>query len=299
MRPTLDSKLLVQFVAIAEAGSITQAATRLNVAQPWLSTRLQRLERQVGFALFQRRPQGLKLTVRGAELFDDAKMITRAIDVVERTVERLRSEDRQSLRLGAPPYSSDIARRTRLVDRFASSESSIGVEIHVGWTPALLERLGTQDLDLTFAMAPDVEAERTILIDQIGVDIWMRADDLLAGRSALLPDDLSGRQLYTFNRNLNRKLYDTIFGPLGQAGARLVQVADDTTPDALASEGAERALGTNYHLPARLAAAGKLVSVPLAGVRVPFMLVRRTGELSGPASRFWELAKAESAPMRS
>ena len=50
----MDLKKLKQFLAIADAGSLSGAAKRLNVAQPALSQAVHSLESELGVALFER-----------------------------------------------------------------------------------------------------------------------------------------------------------------------------------------------------------------------------------------------------
>jgi len=48
------------FLAVAEAGSITQAAANLYLAQPSLSYQITTLEKELGGQLFERLPRGLR-----------------------------------------------------------------------------------------------------------------------------------------------------------------------------------------------------------------------------------------------
>lgn len=51
--------------AIADAGSLTRAATVLGLAQPALSAQLKRIERALGGALFERGRHGVRATALG------------------------------------------------------------------------------------------------------------------------------------------------------------------------------------------------------------------------------------------
>jgi len=64
----LDLNLLRVFAVIAEAGSVTEAASRLYLTQPAVSAALRRLTAAVGAPLFVRRGRGLALTSRGERL---------------------------------------------------------------------------------------------------------------------------------------------------------------------------------------------------------------------------------------
>jgi LysR family transcriptional regulator, benzoate and cis,cis-muconate-responsive activator of ben and cat genes len=61
----MDLRLLRYFVAVCEAGTLHRAAEEVLVAQPSLSRQIRHLERDLGFALFDRGPRGLTLTAAG------------------------------------------------------------------------------------------------------------------------------------------------------------------------------------------------------------------------------------------
>jgi LysR family transcriptional activator of mexEF-oprN operon len=69
----LDLNLLRVFVVVAEAGSVTEAASRLYLTQPAVSAALRRLTSSVGAPLFVRAGRGLALTTRGRRLFASAR----------------------------------------------------------------------------------------------------------------------------------------------------------------------------------------------------------------------------------
>lgn len=46
-------------VAVAESGSITEAAKRLMISQPSLSEAVKQIEKKIGSPIFSRSPQGL------------------------------------------------------------------------------------------------------------------------------------------------------------------------------------------------------------------------------------------------
>ena len=62
----MELRHLRYFVAVAEAGSLTEAAERkLHTAQPSLSRQIRDLENEVGAQLLIRNPRGIELTAAG------------------------------------------------------------------------------------------------------------------------------------------------------------------------------------------------------------------------------------------
>lgn len=85
----MELRHLRYFVAVAETGSLSQAALKLFVAQPPLSVQIRQLENQLGEALFVRHPKGIRLTAAGRALLPEARFLLdraeRLQDVVSTT----------------------------------------------------------------------------------------------------------------------------------------------------------------------------------------------------------------------
>jgi DNA-binding transcriptional LysR family regulator len=86
----MELRSLSYFVRVAELGSITRAAAHLHLAQPALTRHVQRLEGELGVALFTRANRGVRLTEAGEKLLDSASRILRD---VERTGDEIRAQD--------------------------------------------------------------------------------------------------------------------------------------------------------------------------------------------------------------
>ena len=86
----MDLRHLRYFSAVAEAGSIARASMQLHVAQPALSRQIHDLEDALGYAVFERRAQGVVLTDDGAALLPRARDILAALDIA--TGETIRAD---------------------------------------------------------------------------------------------------------------------------------------------------------------------------------------------------------------
>ncbi len=88
------------FEASARLGGYAAAARELNVSPSAISRFVRLLETRVGAALFERRPNGLTLTEKGAAY---RRELTEAFARIEAATARLTGDEAQSLILGAGP----------------------------------------------------------------------------------------------------------------------------------------------------------------------------------------------------
>ncbi len=72
------------FMAVAECGSLSQAAEQLGSSQPTLSRQLLTLESQLGNKLFDRSTQGLRLTEFGKSLLEESRNMAASASRLQR-----------------------------------------------------------------------------------------------------------------------------------------------------------------------------------------------------------------------
>lgn len=100
----LNLKQIRYFQAIAQYGSISEAARHLFIVQPALSRQIKELERDLATKLFVRRQKGIELTQAGEQLLKDCPSILQALNQAVTNVKRI-SGVRETLHIGiAPTY---------------------------------------------------------------------------------------------------------------------------------------------------------------------------------------------------
>lgn len=77
MSTPLDLDQLQSFCAIADCGSFTEAARRVNKTQSAVSMQIKRLEERLGHALFSREGRGVSLTEQGEAVYSRARRMLR------------------------------------------------------------------------------------------------------------------------------------------------------------------------------------------------------------------------------
>jgi len=98
----LKLESLLTFVAIVDAGSISEAARRLQISKSVASERLAELENGIGATLLHRSTRKLALTENGVIFFDRAKRILRDVSEATAEVSERQGELVGPLRISAP-----------------------------------------------------------------------------------------------------------------------------------------------------------------------------------------------------
>ena len=143
----LDSRRLYYFLRITEAGSFSQAASELGVAQPALSHHIAQLEKYLGVTLLVRRPRGVTVTEAGASLLEHARAVVERMDLAERDLRNSSLEISGTVKIGLA--SSVAASLTpHLLSEMKQRHPSISLHVVEGVSTTLNEWIQSERLDL-------------------------------------------------------------------------------------------------------------------------------------------------------
>ncbi|MFR9800242.1 LysR family transcriptional regulator [Streptomyces sp. MS06] len=140
----LELRHLRAIRAIAEAGSLTRAATALGLAQPALSAQLRRIERTLGGELFERGRHGVRATALGELVLERTRIVLPAVSELQQEATRFARDAhpetrRLRLRLGGTHGPLLGA----LVDRLARAAPDAAVSTRASWSEQELAELVT------------------------------------------------------------------------------------------------------------------------------------------------------------
>lgn len=165
-----DIALLRAFVAVAETGSMTQAAAHLNVTQGAVSQRIKRLEDFLQKQLFERNGKGLETTLEGERLLAPAQRLIGMNDEMFSLMTA--PEFTGTVRLGVP-YDIIMPFIGPILKSFAAEYPRVNVELELTSSDILLDALAKGDIDLTLTTETHTPkgAERLIRTDLVWVGV--------------------------------------------------------------------------------------------------------------------------------
>jgi len=124
----MDARWLRYFVAVAEAGSFSQAARRLGIAQPALSRHVRDMEQELGAPLLIRTARGVVMTDDGERLHSIALGILRQLDLLPETIGAKGRVVTGRVVIGVPTSASAVLSKPLLL---AAMQELPQVQIHL------------------------------------------------------------------------------------------------------------------------------------------------------------------------
>ena len=218
------------FVAAADAGSISEAARALNVAQPSVSTAISHLEGQFGVGLFLRKPSlGVKLTPAGAQLLKEARnLLNYAVDFEAMALDLSDSVTGEihvaSFVNIAPIYMAGIIRT------FQERYPRVSVRMYVGNQQEILDGIqsGKFEMALTFDLGLTNEYSIDV-ISELPPQLVIPANHRLAGRKDVSLLDVASEPFIYLDLPHSRDYFFSLFRDSGLRPQQSVAVASFET----------------------------------------------------------------------
>jgi len=193
----LELRHLRVVCAVAEAGSVTKAASVLGLAQPALAAQLQRIERAIGGPLFERDRRGCRPTALGELVLARARVLLPAVTELREDAARLvntASSSAARFRIGASPGPIIGGLMHRLTAEYPQAD----IDTHSTWSSEeLAAMVGDGRLDyaliVTCSEAP-IPAEPRLAWHEVAsepVFVLLSETHPLAGRDEVSLSDLA------------------------------------------------------------------------------------------------------------
>jgi len=196
------------FRVVAEEQHFGRAALRLRLAQPSLSQRIQRLEREFGVRLFDRGRGGAALTPAGQLVLAQSEAVLDAADRLHSVVGRLRDGEAGTLRAAVPAYLGG-ATVAALLTLFRERSPGGELDLRELTTAEQTAELAAGTLDAGIVRHPCLTSGLSfgpMLHQPLGV--LLRDGDALAAEAEVDLRALSGRELAMPPRTNSPALHD-------------------------------------------------------------------------------------------
>jgi LysR family hca operon transcriptional activator len=189
----MELRHLRYFVAVAEEGSLTLAASRrLHTAQPSLSRQMRDLEYEVGAQLMVRGARGTELTAAGRVFLDHARLALAQVEAAREAARRAARPSKTSFALGFLT-GQEMNWLPEAVRILHDELPTIEITISSHYSPDLADGLIKGTIDVAFmrpeAHAPEL-AYRVVTTESLVV--ILPSDHRLASREAIDPRELVG-----------------------------------------------------------------------------------------------------------
>lgn len=143
----MDLKQLRTFLTVAETGSLSRAAERLNIAQPALGRQIRLLEEELSVPLFTRHGRGMMPTPSGELLADRATTILRMVEDTRAAISADANAVKGTVSLGVPPTVGEVI-AGHLAERFLTDYPEVTLRIVPAFSGYLLDMIQRGEADL-------------------------------------------------------------------------------------------------------------------------------------------------------
>ena len=188
----MELRHLRYFIAVAETGSLTEAAERrLHTSQPSLSRQIRDLEAQVGVDLLSRSVRGVELTDAGKVFLDHARL---ALMQVDATVEAARRAARPARKTFDVGFQTGLEMNwlPRATQVLRDQLTNIQVVVSSDYSPNLAEALTRGRMDLAFMRLEPGYDLGYHLVDREPLIVLMPRDHRLTTHETVSPQDFIG-----------------------------------------------------------------------------------------------------------
>lgn len=231
----MELRHLRYFVAVAEAGSITRAATVVRVAQPSLSRQLRQLEEEVGEPLFDRSGRRARLTAAGEVFLPLARDLVGRADRATALMQGLAAPDQVTLRVVAPettvadviaPFLARLPGNAPMID----VREALPARVH--------EEVLSGAADLGISSVPPPRSVSSRLLVHFSVWAYVRPDHRWARRHTITIRELAGERLLVLGADHGtRRQLDAVMSDAGLSYGVAAETNVPQVAQALAAAG--------------------------------------------------------------
>lgn len=289
--PTL--KQLQAVARIAELGTVTAAAERLNLSPSAISSTLRQIEENMGLELFERTDEGFKLTLAGREVVRAEAQIQAIVAELSDRVGELSGGQSGHVAFGVVSTAKYFA--PYILRSFQDLYPRIELTLRVGNREETMSRLEDFSVDMAMIGRPPRHIE--LELDEVGPHphvVIASIDHPLAGKVRVPATDLSRETFLVRERGSGtRMLTERIISEIGATPKPGMEISSNETIKQAVMAGLGISM-LSYHTVSREVQEGRLAILRVDGtpvIRTWYIARNKKKRLLPSAERFWQFVK--------
>ena len=282
----LTIRQLRSLAAIAEGGSVTAAANKLNLTQPAVTQQLRNLRALAGLPLLQRTSEGMRLTEAGQELLTLSQRIETSITDCELALGIIAGQTGGKVSIGAVSTAKYFV--PYAIAAFSKLFPKIEIRLAIGNRETIRRAVYDYEMDVAIMGRPpsDVDVDLQLIGDHPHI-IVASGQHQLGRRGRISPSDLSDEIF--IKREVGsgtRLLMESFFEARQLQSATGMEMGSNETVKQAVIAGLGIAF-ISAHTVANELQDGRLVSLDLEGLPVmrQWFLVRRKDKIMLPPAK--------------
>lgn len=208
--------LLRSFLAVADTGAVTTAATRLHITQPGLSRRLQQLEEQLGAPLLDRGRKGVQLTEIGRLVRQEGGLILARYELLREQIRAHQQLEGGVVRIGGGATSVSFV-LPAVIAQFRAAHPSVRFQLKEAGSSEVADAVRAGQLEVGLVTLPVRGRELEVRLTKTDrIVLVARPDHPLASAGVIRARQLDGLSLVGFEEgSAIRQIIDTALRDAG------------------------------------------------------------------------------------
>ncbi|MGS3449991.1 LysR family hpxDE operon transcriptional regulator HpxR [Klebsiella electrica] len=185
------SRFALYFAEVARSGSLRRAAEKLHISASAINRQILQAEEELGTPLFERLPEGLRMTTAGELLYDNLLRWQKEFRLTRQKFDELQGLKRGTVSVGMVQALAEGSFAAALAD-IISTWDWLELVLQVADSHTVSEKVRQADLDFGLILDPEGQAGLSVLaFVELEMGIVMRPDNPLANAPGLSLGELS------------------------------------------------------------------------------------------------------------
>lgn len=216
----MELRHLRYFAAVAEQLNFTRAARQLNISQPPLTQQIQRLEQELGVALFDRSQYRISLTPAGKAFQGEVQRILGDVRGAIQVARRAAAGETGRVRVGFTESASFHPIVTTAVSRYRARYPEVEVSLEEHPSTELATALREERLDMAFLRPPLPGSDGLTLhvLTEEAMVVAVPRGSPLARRKQVALRDLASEHFILYPRAVRPGLADAVIAACQRVG---------------------------------------------------------------------------------